>query len=377
MTRKKKPLWVRFIRLALFIALALLVFNFTSIVQALLIRIGVIDLDWHDINKIEVSMDKVLSTRADIFSFNKTIIVNEANEIALFDYDGDLIERKEINTDSSSVIGMDHYFAVVDHIQGNIYVLDYYGVYVGEVNHLGPIVKTIAASDDMFVVITRDNEFIVFNHEGNEVSRISLPQGELLGLDISKDKETVLITLLSADEKNFVSKLLIFSMKSNTMQGADNYFNSVVFGARIYKDIILIIDQIGLHAYKIGETDSDLWTYDRSGILMNYEIDSNGNIFEVTEHNEMGTFKTYELLCKNKDGQTIFKYETEEYFNNLTLHKGQIMLSNENKVMILNLLGEVIKTYNATDQIYDTDWLSDNRIVIEYNDYVEIKELRY
>lgn len=377
MSKRKIPFKTRLLKLALFISIVLIVFNFSSIVQGILIKVGLVDLNWKDINKIEVSMDQVLSTRANVFSFNHTIIVNEANEIALFDYEGNLIERKEINADSSSVIGMDHYFAVIDHLQGNIFILDYTGVYVGEINYLGPIVKTIAASDDMFVVITQNNDFIVFDYEGHEKSRIKLPEGELLGLDISKDKETVLITLLSTSEKNYVSKLLIYSMKSNAMQGADNYFNSVVFGTRIYNDIIMIVDMQGLHAYRMGETDSDLWSYERVGSLINYEIDQNGNVFEITEHDEMGILKTYKLRCVNKDGQEIYTYEMDNFFNHMSLHKGQIMLSNENELIILNLKGEIVKIFEATDQIYDTDWLSDNRIIIEYNDYVEIKELAY
>ncbi|MBJ2356751.1 hypothetical protein JF818_09995 [Sphaerochaeta sp. S2] len=334
-------------------------------------------MNWKEIGKIDISMDKVLDTRADVFSYNNKIIVNEVNEIALYDHDGNLIERKGINTDSSTLLGMENYFAVVDNLQGNIYILDYYGGYVGEVNHLGPIEKAVAANNDVFVVITADNHFLVFDYEGNEISNIQLSSGRLLGLDISKDKKLVLVTLLSSDEKKYNSKLITYSLDTNSMLGAHNNYNSIVYGARIYDQVILIVDFNGLHAYMINEENSFLWERERTGSLINFEIDENGNVYEINERKEVDTFTIHNLVCINKDGKEIFTKELDEDYRSLSLKRGQILLVSDFKILILNSAGEEIQSFESNDRVMDAEWLSENRILVEYNNYIEILELAY
>lgn len=380
MAKRKKPLINRLASLILFLFITFVVFNFGNIVQQSMIVLGFADLNWVEINKININSDEVLDNRAQVFSFNDSIIISSNNEISIYNRDGKLVVKREIVSASSKVIGMDDYFVVVDNFQGHIIVMDYFGKIVAPIEFLGPIKETVYISNNIFVVITVSNQLHVYNHEGALISDFDLPKGELLSLDVSEDKETLLLTLLTSNESGYKSKLLTYSMLSNAMIGGHQAKDTIVFGTKLYQNDILIVDMLGQYANEKGDSENTLWQNERLGTLMNFEIDNNGNIYELIEVEESKelTGKTeYHLTCINKDGKKIFDKVLDNRYQNIKLNKGEVLLLSDQDIMILNSDGTLVSQYDSNKKIYDAEWLLENRILIEYNDFVEILELSY
>lgn len=377
---KKKSFKERILSFGLFILILLLVFNFTTIIKKTSIALGISKLDWTVIKTIEFETDQVLDNRAVIFTHNKNIIVSFDHKLYLYDGDGEFIIKREVNSNHTRMIGMDDYFVVSDIIQGHIMVLDYLGSPVGTIESLGGIQDLVSVSNNMFVVITDKNELQVYTHQGVMISSVSLPEGELLSLDVSKDKETILVTILSSDDTHYNSKLITYSMIENSMIGAHNHYNSILYGARIYNTDILIVDYDGQHAYRIGEADEYLWESTRLGNLIHFEVDQNGNIFEIVEIDEVEDLlgqSEYHLTGINKDGKSIFDVELTSNYNDIVINEGQILIYNDRKLVIFDSMGQIIESFESNKKIYNVNWLSGNRILLEYHDYLEIQELSY
>jgi len=376
MARKKKPLIKRLGSLLLFVVITLIVFNFGFLWKQSMIAIGIADLNWESINKINIDLDQDLENRALVFTYNETVIVSTNSEIKLYDANGDFIIARKINSDSTRIIGMPSYFVVSDIQQGNIFVLDYLGNTTGEIKNLGPIEDIISANNNLFVVITMDNELSVYNHEGVLISNVQLPTGELLGLDVSKDKAQVIATILSSDMYQFNSKIITFSMESNLMIGGHNNYSDIVYGAKVYDDHIMIVDTNGKHAYRVGDSSDYTWDRPRDGELLYFEIDNNGSIFEIVKKDDIN-MTDYFLTGVNKDGKDIFKDIKTQKFNKIVLTQGKILLQNDRLLEIYSSDGILLASYESNKKINDVEWLNEDRVIIEFNDFIEVLELAY
>lgn len=376
MARRKKPLSKRLASLGLFIIITLIVFNFDVLVKKTLIAVGIADLNWHSIQKIDVELNQDLESRAVVFSNNQSIIIGVNNEIRIYDVDGQFINARKINSDNTEIIGMDEYFAVADVLQGNIFILDYTGKTIGQINNLGMIKDIISASNNYFVVITMDNHLNVYDYEGILNSNVQLPEGELLSLDVSTNKAQVIATILSSDKYEFNSKIITFSMESNLMIGGHNNYSDIVYGAKVYDDHIMIVDTEGEHAYRIEDSEDFTWNVPRDGELIYFEIDKNGSIYELVERTAL-TQTGYRLTARTKDGNLIFDKELIRSFDKIVLTQGKVLLQNDRLLEIYSSDGILLASYESNKKINDVEWLNSDRIIIEFNDYVEVLELAY
>ena len=375
MARRKKPLGKRLASFGLFLVITLIVFNFNFLVKQSLILVGIADLNWNHIARVEIGLEEPTDESV-IFTDNDTIIVSANQEIKIYDVDGNFIVARKINSESTKIVGMSEYFIVADVRQGNIFVLDYEGKTTGEIANIGPIKDIIAARDNFFVVINTENELSVYDYEGVLSASVKLPDGELLGLDVSSDKDQVIATILSSDEEHYNSKIITFSMKDSLMIGGHNNYSNIVYGAKVYEDHIMIVDTKGRHAYRVGDSDDYTWDSERDGDLLHFEIDANGSIFELIRRQVINTSE-FHLTGTNKDGQSIFDVILNQKYNKIVLTQGKILLQNERILEIYSSDGILLTTYESSKKINDVEWLTPDRIIVEYNDFIEIMELAY
>lgn len=380
MAKRKKPLSVRLASLALFIGIVLIVFNFTSIIKQIAIGMGWADLNWERIETIEVETDDTLENRADILHFYENILVHFKNQISMYDRDGNFLGKSEIQSVNNQVIGLEDYVVVIDKIQGFMTVVDYTGQVIEEIGPIGGIKDAIAASGNTFIVFSKNNYFCVYNYDGIMYFDYELPKGELLDMEVSKDKKTLLLTLLISDDEKFNSRLLTYDIDKTTLVGGNDNINTIVFGAMNSQDSVIIVDLKGQYAYPKGDPEHVNWSHDREGILNNFIISDNGNIIEIVEKNEVQDItgqREYRLNCINKDGREIFDIALEHAYENIDVHEGKILLQSDKDLMVYDSSGTFLTRLDSNKKIYGAKWIASNRLVIEYNDYLEIMELKY
>jgi hypothetical protein len=341
-----------------------------------MIFLGFADLNWTNIAKIDMDLNQDLEERAIVFTDNNSIIVAANQEIKIYDAEGNFVVARKINSESTKIVGMSEYFVVADIRQGNIFVLDYLGKTTGEILNIGSIKDIVSASDNYFVVITQKNELNVYDYQGVLSSNVSLPEGELLGLDVSADQAHVIATILSSDSDQYNSKIITFNMDTNVMVGGNNNYSNIVYGTKVYNDHVMIVDSKGQHAYRFGATKDYTWEVVRDGDLIYFEIDKNGSMFEIIRREVINTSE-FILTATNKDGQMIFEETLTQKYNKIVLTQGKVLLKNERMLEIYSSDGILLTTYESSKKINDVEWLNPDRLIIEFNDYIELLELAY
>lgn len=338
-----------------------------------MIAVGLADLNWTSIERINTD---VTDESAVVLTYDERIIISANNEIKLYDVDGVLITKRKINSTSTKIIGMSDYFVVADLLQGNVHILDYEGKTIASVEKLGPLNDIISANNNMFVVITNKNILHVISPSGGIDANVELPEGELLGLDVSKDKENVIATILTSDDDQFNSKIIAFSMDESLMVGGYNNYSTIVYGTKVYEDHIMIVDTKGEHAYRLGDSEDYTWQVDRNGDLIYFDIDANGSILEILRRKNVNTAE-FRLTAVTKDGEEIFDKKLSQKYTKIVLTQGKILLQNDKSLEIRSSDGILLATYESSKKINDIKWLTEERLVIEYKDHVEILQLAY
>lgn len=380
MKKQKKSLKERLFSLLLFLAIVWLVFNVQMVVKRASIFLGFIEMDFHQVKKVDLNFDGELNHRPIVVAHKDHVIVSFSNEITLYSNAGEKIAKQEINSDFSKIVSLSDYFVVADMMQGHLSILDYKGNPVSSILSIGPIADIVEASKNMIAVITMENDLFVYDHEGVMITKIPLPSGELLGLELSADKTMVLTNILESDENKFNSKISSHDMETFVMSSSKNNYDSIIYGVEVINDVLIIIDDEGQRAYDYSEGDMVLWQQERVGTLKHFRIDGNGNIFEVIAldvvEDLMGTTE-YRLIGLNLDGRMIVDKTLEHDYDTIALQDGLILLKSDRDVLILDSLGDVIKQFESPRKIISSQWLSNKKILVEYNDYFSIYELKY
>lgn len=380
MAKRKKPLSHKLLSLFLFLTITWIVFNFGAIVKKTMVTIGWADLNWVSITEIPVETDDTLDSRPRIMNFNENVLIYFENTIALYDKEGNYLGKKGIQSVNNDIVGLEDYVVIVDKLSGNFVVIDYLGNDVADFGPIGPIKDAIAASENTFVVMSENNYFDVYSYNGNLEFSKELPKGELLGLDLSNEKDYLLLTLLVSSDDKYNSRLLTYDIYQNSLIGGNDNVNTVVYGSKIVHEEIIIVDLKGQHAYVKGDPENITWSNERSGDLIRFKIDTGGNVFEITELEEVQDLlgqSEYHLTCRNKDGKLQFDIVLDHAFEAMDILEGKVLLTSDKKLGVFNYAGELVTALDSTKKIYGAAWLNSNRIVIEYNDYLEIVELKY
>lgn len=370
----------RLLSLGLFLVITYVVFNANAMFKQATIALGFADLNWVKVETIDLETDDILGNRPEVMRFNDNILIYFNDLISLYDSEGNSLGKKLIQSFNSQVVGLDDYIIIIDKQQGNMITIDYEGNDIAEFGPIGTIKEGIAASENTFVVITENNYIFVYNYDGILYFDHALPKGELLGFEVSNNKDYLLLTLLVSFEETFNSRLLTYDITENSLVGGNDNVNTVVYGAKLVNEDIVIVDVKGHHAYTKGDPEHLNWNIERVGELRSFTIDKNGNVFELTEIGEVEDLigqSEYHFTSTNKDGRAIFDLKLDQAYDKIDILEGKILLSNDKVISIYNYAGEKMTSLDNHRKIYNALWLTNDKVIVVYNDYLEILELKY
>jgi len=377
--RKKKPLMFRLASLLLFLSITWLVFNFPTLIHKTTVLIGLKDLNLEEVESIDIEFNEDLNGRPYILAHNNHVIVAGSHELSIYDHKGTLISKKKINSNNSEVIGLSKYIAVVDKTQGLLSFLDYQGNPVGSSNSIGPIKEAIGVDKDKLAVITQARELLIYDYQGRAISNLPIDDGEIIGLNLSVDKSQVMVSLLGFNESTYISTLGTYPIDGYNMVGAWVQQGRILYGVELVNDLIIMVDDIGRRVLTTS-SQTVVWQEDRTGALEHFKIDNNGNIYEIVAvagADEMMGQSHYELHGYNLDGLEIFSHSLDFKYDKISLKNGQIMLQSTNGIMILDSSGDLLLSFDSGKRIIDSQWLSKEDILIEFDNYFKIYNMKY
>lgn len=178
--------------------------------------------------------------RSVIFASSPQGIVKcEQNSFILYDPSGQAVWEKEINAPSPMVRFGESFIIIGDYGTGEIYNLSLNGEINGSAQGFGKL-KDIRVGENgvIAVVLAQDSEVVLMNEKLEEITRISLPKGELMDFDLSANKSLVAFSFINMDQSNFYSNVLLYSLDGRLI-GATNFEEQYIFGIKVIEDNIV------------------------------------------------------------------------------------------------------------------------------------------
>ena len=206
----------------------------------------------------------------------KGIIICEKNKFKYFDVSGNPIWEKEINNSSPNIIMTEDSIIVSDMGTGDVFNLDYAGNVKAKLDGKGSLKKIFSSESGIIGLMQGDeNVIVLYDNVFNVISRVVIPQGEVIDFDISSKKSLVAVSLIKYDESNFYSNVIIYKLDGN-MVGATNFEGRYIYDIKIVDDKIFAVldDQI----ISITGENELAFSEDIDRIISEFFIDDFGNV---------------------------------------------------------------------------------------------------
>lgn len=334
---------------------------------------GTDKVDFKRIGSIKYSSKNLRESKAFISHINKHVIKFEDNRLELFSIEGKKLWEKNLNIVDPMIIGNNSIIVIGDLETGNIYYLDYEGKEVGNFTVKGSIYD-MKINEDGYILTLLKNEskLYLLNEKAKEVLSINIPKGEIVDGSISKDNQTISIVLLNAEEDGFYSNLLFYALDGRVLAGK-KYGNEV-----IYKLIFTDSDGvIALSSKKIFMTNKEskiVWEREVEDHL-NRAAYNNGKLaLNIVKRKNIiiDTKNRSSVSIVDNEGKVLFKNPIADELEGLDIYKNQIVAHTDRTVFLIDDKGNIALEKKINKDIKDIGWIDDERLIIYYNDRVEI-----
>lgn len=285
---------------------------------------------------------------------NQGIIICEKNKFRYFDILGNPLWEKEINSSSPSIIMTKDSIVVSDMGTGDIFTLDYSGNIKSKLDGKGSIKKFFSSENGVIGIMPNDeNVIVLYDNNFNVISRVVIPQGEVIDFDISSKKSLVAVSLIKYDESNFYSNIIIYKLDGN-MVGATNFEGKYIYDIKIVDNNIVAIldDQI----VSITGENEVAFSEDVDRIISNFFIDDFGNVIlnlkkpreDITDTREDNVIKKTSLI-----GEESFKeIKIDGEISDIDGDSKYLLLSTGSKMYFFDeKTGEILKLQEFNDEI--------------------------
>lgn len=167
------------------------------------------------------------------------IVKCEQNEFILYSPDGQPVWQKEINAPAPIIRFGKDYIIVGDHGTGELFSISMNGDINQSIVGIGRI-KDINVSDNnvIAVILEQSNEVVLLNEKLEEITRLSLPTGDLIDFEISSNKSLIAFSFIKMDQNNFYSNVLLYSLDGRLI-GATNFEEQYVFDLQVIEDYVV------------------------------------------------------------------------------------------------------------------------------------------
>jgi hypothetical protein len=277
--------------------------------------------------------------RSVIFASDQQGIIKcEQNDFILYNQLGQPIWKKEINAPSPIVRFGQGHLIVGDYGTGELFNLSMTGEINQSVTGLGRI-KDIKVADNnvIAVVLEQGNEVILMDENLEEITRLSVPTGDLIDFEISSNKSLIAFSFIKMDKNNFYSNVLLYSLDGRLI-GATNFEEQYIFDIQVVEDRVL------------GVLDNEIFVLNGDNeLLQSIDIDRRIEGFYLG-----GDGLIYLNLTKNPEDLTDTRPDNVISVMTMDgkLEMSDIVIESSVDQMVV---GEMYLTFLSGDKIYQLD----------------------
>jgi hypothetical protein len=327
-----------FVSLAVLVVSFLLIFFYQPVFNSAKTKLSFGKLNSQVIESIPCNPN-IDYDRKVIFETNKHgIIKSEQNSFIFYNVEGKALWEKEINSSSAMVRLGDSFIIAADSGTGELYSLTFKGEINKSIGPLGRIKDILVGENDVIVlVLEQDNEVVLLDKTLEEITRISLPNGDLIDFDLSANKSLLAFSFIKMDKTNFYSNVLLYSLDGRLI-GATNFEQQYIY------DVKVIEDQV------IGVLDNEVFVLGGDNeMIQSLEIDRRIESFCLDESGLI-------ILNLTKNPEELTDTRPDNVISVLDLKGKMVMPDIIVEAPISQLLSsELYLTFLSGDKIYQMD----------------------
>lgn len=325
--------------------------------------------------KTNVTEDKNLLVKGVV----EYICKYENNTISLYDNKGNFLWEKNESIEDPLIIGNDHFFIVSDKINGKVYYLDYQGNTLATINTERKIYD-IKTYNNEYVAISLEEEskVILLDKNGEEITNIVVPKGEILDFQLSNNRDIIAISLLNVEEYDYYSNILLYSLDGRVLAGS-KVEETIVFN--LYFDENDRVFAFGDNKMLIISKEEGIsWKKNITEVINKIDIMRADRIvvsFIKSKNTIIDTKNRSTINQMNLDGEVLYQTPIPEDILGLDSISNTIVAFSERTIYIIDNKGNIIIEKKINKDIEDIFWISDGDLALILKDKIEIITLNY
>lgn len=370
--RRNKTRFVIFL-----LTISVLIFGIIKLGSGLKSIMGKQDMSLKKISSIEYTNSKQDGEKIDIEIFNEYIIKFEKNRLNAYDQDGEKVWEKSLSSKNVIIKGNKNIIVVADSSSGKIYYIDYKGEITLE-KSLDREIVDIKINDSGYVLVMFEKKIDVLDSNGEIVSNIVIPKGEIFDGDISKDNSKIALTILAVEEKKFYSNIIFYSFDGKILAGK-KYDNAVIYKIVLTDDNNLLI--LGDNSVlMLTEEDQVLWE-------KNFQDTLNKGVLADKDLLILSLVSKKNTIIDTKNRNTIFQMDLNGNILNKTPIAGEVLgldviddriaVCTGRTIYILGRKGNTILEKKINKDIKDINWISKKNLLVTYKNKMEVMAINY
>ncbi|MDK2918848.1 MAG: hypothetical protein PWQ37_1581 [Candidatus Petromonas sp.] len=359
------------------IAVFILIFGGMKFVQLIKPMLGFGSVRLKEVNTIKY-LDKNDGKREiTIEALNENVIKFEKDTLSLFDLKGKKLWEKKIDISKAIIKGNHEKVIVADSQTGKIFYLDYKGNETGHFLVDEPIYDIKINKDGYILIILKNKDSIyVLDSDGNKVSNINIPKGEIIDGDLSDDSSVIALSLLQIEENKFYSNILFYSLEGSILAGR-KYDNDIIY--RLFfvgnKEILCLKDD---KIFKLTSEDKVLWEKKLEGVLHRGDLSEDGKLALnlVKKENIIIDTKNRSIVTQiDFRGKVLWETPIVGDIEGIDTYGDKVVAYTKRTLYFIDDKGNIILEKKINKDIRELYWISDDSLAIIYTDKVEIAQI--
>jgi len=328
-----------------------------------------------DVETIKISSDK--DEVAKVFKTGEYISIYEEGLLKIYDSLGQLKEEIDITLGERLIKGNNRYIYIGETLKGILHIYDYNGEYVKSIQFEGPIYNLKLFGDSYIGIALEDNTLFLFDAQGEEVTKLEIPQGEVTDFQLSGNGQVLGVSVLNITDFDYNSNIFLYSLGGRIHLGKKVDKGIIYYLQAVDEDKIMAI---GANKYIILAKDDGI-VFERELKDVN-KIDAMGKdkvvINTLNRSNPIIDTKNRNSIIQMKSsGEEICQTQILGEVLGIDGEFDKILAFSKRTLYLIDDRGDILIEEKVNGDIRDAFWLREGVFALVLKDKIKVMTINY
>lgn len=361
------------ISIAILIICIIFVMQFERIVS---LATRLVDENYKKSDSIYFNLNNDFENRAQVYALKDAYIIVGRTKLQYISDKGILIWEKDITSQNVSVDTESKQMLLAEKKAGDLFLVNESGEIVQKRFAIGSIESVRCFSGDYFGVLKSDHEFLLLDKSLKTVSSTELPLGTIIDYKMNLERQNVAFLLLDLKHAEFNTKLIITTFNGNIVSGS-NISEDIGYAMHLKKDKIMVLVDHAMMSFDYDGKKLSEATFDQT--ISQFKLSEHVYLFLNNANNTAMTVETPEeqMVVYDDNGNLLANFKPPFLdLLGVNLIEDKILLYNSEKLVIMDLSGNVKETYTVSEAIVNVHVMNSKSFAIEFLDHLDVYTLR-